>query len=38
VSGPLVKLWSMAFPPSHAPSAPAGFVPPAEPAEPQVHV
>ena len=34
VSGPLVKLWSIAFPSSHAPSAPAGFVPPAAPSEP----
>jgi CDP-diacylglycerol---serine O-phosphatidyltransferase len=38
-SGPLVKLWSIAFPQApHAPAAPAGFAPPSEPAEPPTLV
>jgi CDP-diacylglycerol--serine O-phosphatidyltransferase len=33
VSGPLVKLWSIAFPSRSTPAQPAGFIPPEEPAE-----
>ena len=37
-SGPLVKLWSIAFPQApHAPAAPAGFAPPSEPTEPEAQ-